>query len=305
LKEPRREVSVGRYLALVKPQRLATSLLAVALGGALALGEPGLARWPLWAAVALAALFLQFGGRLLLLAADTRKAVARAWRGAQHYSELSISHLFLLGGACLALGASIGFLAVIERGWPMFWLGVSGLFGALAYAHGPTLREKGLGELVSLFLFGPIPVAAAYLAVTGAWSPFAIQVSMPLGLLAAAASLASAIRSADADRKAGAVTLATLLGRPRVDLIYVFLISAAYAWLLVLILRGLLAPICLLPFVTLPQAIRGYALLRSFPVEGSDELSELVPVSTRNYLYFGAILTLTAAISHLVWQQAV
>jgi 1,4-dihydroxy-2-naphthoate octaprenyltransferase len=298
-------VSLGRYFTLLKPQRLAASLFAVALGGALALGEPGLARWPLWGAVALAALLMQIGGRLLLLAAGARRALARSWTGARQFSELSVSHLLLLGGVCLGVGASFGFLAVIERGWPMFWLGVGGLFGAISYAHGPTLREKGLGEVASFLLFGPLPVAAAYLAVTGAWSPFAIHISVPLGLLAAAASLAASIRDSELDRKTGVFTLATAFGRPRVDFMYLILVSAAYAWLIVLILRGLLAPFCLLPLITMPQAIRGYALLRAFPVEGSDELSALVPVSTRTYLYFGAALALSVAVSHIVWQQAV
>jgi 1,4-dihydroxy-2-naphthoate octaprenyltransferase len=248
---------------------------------------------------------MQLGGRLLLLAAGARRALARNWDGAREYSELSISHLFLVGGVFLAVGACCGFLAVIERGWPMFWLGVAGMFGAIAYAHGPRLREKGLGEVVSFFLFGPFPVAAAYLAVTGAWSPYAIQVSVPLGLLAAAANLSASVRDSEPDRKAGAITLAVLLGRPRVDFLYLVLISAAYAWMLVLVLRGLLAPIGLLPFITLPQAIRGYAILRAFPVEGSDELAALVPVSTRTYLYFGAVLAVSVAVSHIVWQQAV
>jgi 1,4-dihydroxy-2-naphthoate octaprenyltransferase len=304
-KESQRAVSLGRTITLMKPQRLAASLFAVALGGALALGEPGLARWPLWGAVALAALLMQVGGRLLLLAAGARRSLSRSWSDARRYSELSVSHLFLLGGVCLAAGAACGFLAVIERGWPMFWLGVAGIFGAISYAHGPTLREKGLGEVVSFFLFGPFPVAAAYLAVTGVWSPYAVQVSVPLGLLAAAASLSACIRDGEPDRKAGGITLATIFGRPRVDYLYLILVAAAYAWLLVLILRGLLAPFCLLPLVTMPQAIRGYALLRAFPVEGADELRALVPISTRTYLYFGATLALSVAVSHLIWQQAI
>lgn len=304
-KESRREVSFGRYFTLLRPQRLAASLFAVALGGALALGEPGLARWPLWGAVALAALFMQIGARLLLLAAGARRALSRSWSSARQYTELSISQLILLGGLCLAVGAGFGFLAVIERGWPMFWLGVAGVFGAISYAHGPTLRDRGLGEVASFFLFGPFPVAAAYLAVTGAWSPYAIQVSVPLGLLAASATLSASIRDSEIDRKTGALTLATLFGRPRVDYMYLILVSASYAWLLVLVLRGFLAPICLLPLVTLPLAIRGYAVLRIFPVEGSDELSALPPISTRTYLYFGAALALSVAISQIVWQQAV
>jgi 1,4-dihydroxy-2-naphthoate octaprenyltransferase len=242
----------------------------------------------------------------LLAAASARRARTRPWRGSESYSELPLQKFFVVGGLLIVAGAAFGFLAVIERGWVMFWLGLTAMLGSFAYAHGPALRDKALAEVISFFLFGPFPVAAAYLAVTGVTpSAFTIQSSIPLGFLAAAASLAAGIRDVKGDRQAGSVTFATLFGRPRVDYIFLGLISASFVWLLVLVLRGSLAPICLLPWATLPQAIGIYATLRHASGEGNESVHKIVGRSARLYTYFAALLALSVAVSHLIWQRAV
>ena len=294
-----------RYFHPLKLERLASSLVAVALGGALALGEPGATRWPLLATVAVATLLLHAGGRFLLAAASARRALSRPWRGSQKYTALSLNRLLTLGAFCLLLGCAFWFLAVIERGWWMLWPGVVALLASLSYAQGPALREKGLAEVVSFILFGPLPVFAAYLAVTGAQSQLAVLASLPLGFLAAAASLAAGIRDVAGDRKEGTFTLASALGRPRVDYLFLGLISAAYGWLIFLVVRGLLAEICLLPLLTVPLAIRAYALLRAHPREGAEETVPLVGVAARLYLYFAIVLASCVAVSHAVWQRAI
>ena len=60
------------------------------------------------------------------------------------------------------MGAFLGFLGVIERGWPLFWMGVVGILGAIVYSQGPALRDRLLGAPLAFFLLGPLPAREAY-----------------------------------------------------------------------------------------------------------------------------------------------
>ncbi len=79
---------LASLLSAAEPARLAAALAAACVGGALAVGEPGLSSWRAWAAVALAALFLQAGGRLLSLrVGESRFTVGHVRRGRCRFEQ--------------------------------------------------------------------------------------------------------------------------------------------------------------------------------------------------------------------------
>jgi 1,4-dihydroxy-2-naphthoate octaprenyltransferase len=296
---------VRSLLSAAEPARLAAALAAACVGGALAVGEPGPSSWRAWAAVALAALFLQAGGRLLVEHADLRRAHAHPWQIARRSPVLSPGRTLAAAVLCLALAAGLGLLAMIERGWPLFWMGLVAILCVIAYSQGPTLRDRMLGAPLSFLLFGPLPVAAAYLAVTGAWSPLAVRASVPLGLLAAAAILAKEIRDSVDDGRAGGTTLAILLRRPVADVLFIALLAGAYLWLVALVVGGLLAPACLVPLLTLPAAVRLAANLRSASDESAPELGAIPDRAVRLYIRFAVLYAASVAVSELIWKRAV
>jgi len=291
-------------LSAVRPARLAGSLLGVALGGALAIGEPGPSRWPVWGAVALAALLLHAGGRLLDEAADRRRAKANPWHISRVRSNASPGALAAAAAICFALGSFLGFLGVIERGWPLFWMGVGGLAGAIFYSQGPALRDRVLGAPLAFLLFGPLPAAAGFLAVTGRLQPLVLRIAVPLGLLAAASVLAREVRDVVDDGRAGATTVAGLLRRPLADFLLIALLVAAYLWPLGLAARGMLAWANLAPWLTLPSAIGIYRMLRAHPDEGTPELETLPDRVARLFLRFAALYVASLAVSQLIWRRA-
>ena len=304
LKERHTESIWSRYTTALKLHRLSASLLAVCVGGALAIGEPGYSRWPLWAAVAFSALLIQLGGRLLLSAVRVRRARGSAARKATEHG-LSSGGLSFLGAVSLIAACICGFIAVIERGWDLFWLGVAAILGTINYAQGLALRDRALGEAVQFFLFGPFPVVGAYLAVTGVTSPLALQVSIPLGFLAAAGTLVAGIRDAARDTRAQTFSVASLLGRRRAELLYLVLVAASYGWLLVLVFRGLLAPICLLPLLTLYQAVQAYVALRRRGRSNSEKYTALLDASERLYIFYAVLYAVSIAASHLIVERAI
>ena len=288
-----------------EPARLAASLAAVALGGALAVGEPAPTRWPVWGAVALAAFFLQAGGRLLIEAAESRRAHAHAWQSGRGRTLLPPGRLLAAAALCLTVTLALGFLALIERGWPLFWLGLGGVVGAVLYSQGPALRDRALGPALSFVLLGPLPVVAGYLAVTGSWSPLALRVSVPLGLLAAATVLTREVHDVVDDARAGATTLAGLLRRPAADFLLLLLLAGAYLWVGALVARGLLAPACLLPLLTVPGAIRLFAAVRATEDDAAAGEPRHAPQAANLYVRFAFLYAASVALSELIWKRAV
>lgn len=294
----------GGLLAAVHPPRLSASLLGVALGGALAIGEPGPARWPVWGTVALAALFLQAGGQLLVEAADRHRAKINAWHFSRVRSTVPASALALAAVGCFGVGAFLGFLGVIERGWPLFWMGIAGIAGAILYAQGPALRDRFVGAPLVFVLFGPLAAAAGFLAVTGRFQPLAVRLALPIGFLAAASVVAREVRDVVDDGRAGATTLAGLLRRPLADYVLMALVAAPYLWLLALAVRGTLAWANLAPWLTIPSAIGIVRELRAHPEDGSAELEDLPERTARLFLRFAALYVASLALSQVIWQRA-
>jgi 1,4-dihydroxy-2-naphthoate octaprenyltransferase len=296
--------SGGGLLAAIRPVRLLASLLGVALGGALAIGEPGPARWPVWGAVALATIFVHAGGLLFAEIADRRRARLNAWQPSRARSSLSPGALALAAVACFGIGAFLGFLGVIERGWPLFWMGVVGILGAIVYSQGPALKDRILGAPLAFFLLGPLPAAAGFLAVTGRWQPLAARLALPLGFLAAASVMAREVRDVVDDARAGATTIASVVRRPLADYLLYGLLAAPYLWLLALAARGMIAWANLAPLLTLPSAIGIVGLARAHPEEGSPELEELPERAQRLFIRFSVLYVLSLAVSQLIWQRA-
>lgn len=301
--DSKREPRSG-LLAVIRPTRLLASLLGVGLGGALAIGEPGPARWPVWGAVALAAMLVHAGGLLFAEIADRRRARLHAWQPSRARTSLSPGALALAAVLCFGAGAFLGFLGVIERGWPLFWMGVVGILGAVVYSQGPALRDRLLGAPLAFFLLGPLPAAAGFLAVTGRWQPLAARLALPLGFLAAASVMAREVRDVVDDARAGTTTIASVVRRPLADYVLYALLAAPYLWLLALAARGMIAWANLAPWLTLPSAI-GIALqARAHPEEGSPELEDLPERAQRLFLRFGVLYVLSLAVSQVIWQRA-
>lgn len=134
-----------------------------------------------------------------------------------------------LGLACLT-----GLSLIYWGGW---WLLVPGIFialGAMAYSTGPwPLSRHALGEAAVTLFFGVAPVCLTFYLQTGScpWQVWAG--SAGFGLMGANVLMCNNIRDIPDDRAVGKVTLATLMGKKRAVVLYVF--NTVAAALLVLI----------------------------------------------------------------------
>lgn len=146
----------------------------------------------------------------------------------------------MLRATYLTLGAAccVGLGLVAYGGW---WLIIAGLIiavGAVAYSAGPfPLSRHGLGEVAVIAFFGVIPVTLTCYVQSLEITRTYLICGLSAGLMGANVLIINNYRDADADRAVGKRTLAVVLGRKTVRLLYLLNGMAAVAlmmpqWLL-------------------------------------------------------------------------
>jgi 1,4-dihydroxy-2-naphthoate octaprenyltransferase len=141
------------------------------------------------------------------------------------------SHLLTCGLFSLGIGAVLGAVAALQGGPLVFALGAIGLLCGYFYsATKRSLSSLTLGELVNFWIFGPFITLGAYLIQTGGIiDRSVILYSLPLGLFAAAVTHVNNMRDVEGDMHAGKRTIATLLALRWNRTIFLLLLLAAYA----------------------------------------------------------------------------
>lgn len=128
-----------------------------------------------------------------------------------------------------AIATALGLVVVAETGWPILVLALASLGAAYFYTGGPKpLGYIALGELTVLIFMGPVMIGGANYVMTDRVTWNAVLASLPIGCLVAAILHANNIRDIEFDRRAGKVTLATLLGRRRANVEFLVLVAGAY-----------------------------------------------------------------------------
>ncbi len=156
-----------------------------------------------------------------------------------------------IGFFCLAV--LVGLYLVFLRGWPLLLVGSLGIVGGYGYTLGIAYKYKGLGTILVFFLMGPMMVWGSYYVQTGFhnWTP--ILVSLPIGFLISGLLHANDFRDINHDKKAGIVTLGTILGFTGCLLFYYILNISAYLTLILLVVLNILPLFALLPLLLIPR----------------------------------------------------
>jgi 1,4-dihydroxy-2-naphthoate octaprenyltransferase len=193
-----------------------------------------------------------------------------------------------------AIATLIGLWLVWRTGWPLLVVCLVSLGVAYAYSAGPLpLGDYALGEVLVFLIMGPVMVAGAVYVQTGALEPLAVWLALPVGALVTNILVANNLRDEEEDRRNGRRTLGTLLGGGALRVAYHALLALAYAVPLVAVLRGWGSPWLLLPWLTLPLALRLSAWVRGAAgLHGRerDALHRTLRASSALHLLFGLLL---------------
>ena len=152
--------------------------------------------------------------------------------------QQSLSLALVLFGAALPAGLYLG----LTHDWPLWIIGVLGLFCGWAYSAPPfALVSRGLGEAV-IFVVWLLVAAAADYGQRGAFSWWPFFIGAPCALLIVNILFINQFPDRLSDADAGKRTLVVRLGAARAKWLYLAVACLAHGWLLWLIATNRLPP---------------------------------------------------------------
>jgi 1,4-dihydroxy-2-naphthoate octaprenyltransferase len=294
----------GAAWEVIRPFSFTASIIPVAAGGALAFAD-GLFNLPLF-------LLALIGGVLLHIGTNVTNEIYDVRKGIDTITSPRASHAILKGRigersayafalVAFALAALVGLGLIAARGWPIVALGVAGLAGGYFYTAPPfEYKFRALGLPLVFLLMGPLMTVGSYYAVTGAWSPVALVLSLPIGLLVAAILHGNEWRDIREDTRAGIITLSSRIDRQWAHYGYLGLTLGAYMVLALAVVADALPPSTLLAILSLPLLV---VVVRAAELGASGQARALAMIdlqTARLHAAFGLLLVAGVALAALV-----
>jgi 1,4-dihydroxy-2-naphthoate octaprenyltransferase len=265
------------WLLASRPQTLPAGASPVIVGTAIAVHEGLFAPLPALAAL-VGALLIQIGTNFANDYYDAVKGVDSAEREgftrATNAGLIPPRQVKFAAFGTFGLAILLGCYLVYVGGLPIVVIGLASVASGYAYAGGPALGSRGLGDLFVFVFFGVVAVtgttyvqAAAELGEPPIVSPpgdaivpAALVASLAMAGLSTAILVINNVRDLETDREAGKYTLAVIIGYRWSRVEFAALLGLAYAVPPVLVV-GFDYPIAvLLPLVTVPL---GLSLVRT------------------------------------------
>ena len=265
--------SLGEWLQVwwdgIRPAYVTLAIMPVLLGSTLAWTQTLSSQTPFghfhilhFGAMLFAVIALQIGANLVndyydyIKGIDTSNALGPG--GLIQQGLIRPVNVLNFGLVLLVLGTLLGAVVALSGGLFVFLFGLVGLFCSYFYsATSWSLSSMALGELISLFIYGPLLTLAAYLVQAGSFAdrPTLISVvlySLPLGLLATAVVHVNNMRDVESDLQAGKRTLASFLGLRLSRVLFLLLMLGAYAIIIALGIPRAAPHLILITLWTLP-----------------------------------------------------
>jgi 1,4-dihydroxy-2-naphthoate octaprenyltransferase len=199
--------------------------------------------------------------------------------------------------ACFVSGAACGLVIVAYAGWPILAAGFASVLAGYFYTAGPiAYGRRGLGEVMVFFFMGVLMVmASAYVQVEHlAWEQF--WASLPVAVLVADILHANNLRDIENDRARHKITIATAIGRPAADFVYVLLTFSSFGAVVGAVTLDGLPVEALACLAALPSAISAARVLRE---REAMALNALVRGTAALHMRFGLLLALGFALRAL------
>jgi len=248
------------WIMAIRPRTLPAAAAGVIMGSALA-WQDGHFRFDAFVVCLLVALLLQIGSNLANDVFDYERGTDTTERlGPTRVTQaglLTPSQVKYGMAVVFGLAAVLGLYLAWLGGWIIIVMGIAAILSAIAYTGGPfPLGYHGLGDVFVFLFFGMAAVAGTYYIHAGIVSPAAWWMTIPPGLIITAILVVNNLRDLENDRKAGKLTLAVKFGEQGTKLQYIICMVIAYLILMPAVLLGVIPPLSLLAWASLPVAVR-------------------------------------------------
>lgn len=254
---------VSKWLVLVRACVFPLTITSAAIGGLLAIGEPGFDPW-LFGLAGIGLLLAHAANNLMNDFFDLESAVdtqnyPRALYAPHPVLSGLISRTGLLTASFAVNALSLATLVIltVERGWAILAFALAGFFVSAGYAApGVKLKKRGLGEPGVLLVWGPLMVGGTYYAATGSIPASVIAASIPYALLSTTVLMGKHVDKLPWDGPARIATLPVLLGERKARAVTLAMMVGFYVSILVLVPLGWLPVYALLVLLGLPRFVQ-------------------------------------------------
>ncbi len=288
------------WLQASRPKTLSAAIAPIMVGTALAVAERSFHLGAAFAAL-LIAILIQIGTNMYNDVADFERGTDTGERlGPQRVTQsgLLTPHQ-VRTGAFLAFGlaALCGLYLVAVASWPVIVIGAASILAGLAYTAGPfPLAYNGFGDLFVLIFFGFVAVCGTAYVQIGSVPIAAWPAALGVGSTITALLVVNTVRDIESDRSAGRRTIPVVYGRRAGVIEYGVLLGAAYATPLILVVFEMGSWIVLLPWLTMPTALRLFRAIVG--VEGR-ALNRVLSSTAKLVLVYGILLATGIVLSSL------
>lgn len=238
---------VSKWLVLLRACVFPLTLTSAAIGGLLAVGDPGFDPWLF--GLAGAGLLAAHGANNLMndffdlsSAVDTQ-SYPRALYAPHPVLSGLISKRGLATASVVVNLVSLAILVVlaIERGRPIVAFALAGFVVSAGYAAPPLrLKKRGLGEPGVFIVWGPLMVGGTYYAATGSVPVEVLAASLPFALLATTVLMGKHVDKIKWDAPQNIKTLPVILGQEAARGATLGMMIAFYASVIALVAWGAL-----------------------------------------------------------------
>lgn len=253
---------------LTRPHTLTASFAPVFLGTMIALNHSPI-DWILFLAMLIASLLIQAATNMFneyydfARGLDNENSVGIG--GAIVRNGVKPKTVLALALAFYGIAALIGIYICSQTSWWLLVVGAIAMMIGYFYTGGPyPIAYTPFGELFSGVVMGYLIVIIAFYIQTGMVTWEASLLAVPSTLLVAAIMLSNNIRDIVGDEESGRKTLAILVKRPAAVNILMSFFILAYAWIVILVVAGMLTPWALLVFLSVLKPIKVVQIFKRF-----------------------------------------
>ena len=193
------------------------------------------------------------------------------------------------GFVMLTIGIGLGLYLFVHTGVDLLWIGAIGVLATFFYYK---LKFVALGDLVIFIVYGPLIGLGTAFVMTNRLMWNVVLLNIPIAFLVVNILHANNMRAIRDDGKAHIRTHAMALGMKGAKVQYLLLAVGAYLGVVLMVVFGMIHPLALIVFLSLPIELKNIKQVRKAEVENPELIKDLDANSAQLVLIFSLLFAL-------------
>jgi len=186
----------------------------------------------------------------------------------------------------LAIGILLGLFLFVRTGTDLLWIGGIGVLATFFYYK---LKFAAFGDLVIFIVYGPLIGLGTAFVMTNQLIWNVVLLNIPIAFLVVNILHANNMRDIRDDGKAHIRTQAMVLGMKSAKVQYFILAVGAYVGVILMVVFGMVHPLTLIVFLSLPVELKNLKQMKKAEVENPELIKNLDANSAQLVLIFSLL----------------